>query len=125
MLDTKERVFAKLCENNCHASFQHKKYVQKTDTNFITTVLSFSVLVFNKYSNTMIPYGILDVQLFHSWIFLGVQLFLDIPGYSWIFLVVQLCLDQEKRRRKTSNFGFVGLFFGFLMQFMELTVHSK
>ena len=54
-----------------------------------------------------------------GWIFLGVHLFLDIlgrtiiPGYSWIFLGVQLflrsCTDQEKRSRKSSNFGFVGL----------------
>ena len=101
---------AKLCKNNHHAIFQHinKKNVQKTDTNFTTTVHSFSV---QKKFNTIIPYGVfLDVQLFHPWKFLGVQLFPDIPGYSWIFLGVQLFLDQEKRRRKSSNFGFVGLY---------------
>ena len=55
----------------------------------------------------------------HSWIFLGVQLFLDIPGRTIIpgsgkIIKFWFC-----------GFIFVGLFSIFLMQVMELTVHSK
>ena len=43
----------------------------------------------------------------YSWIILGVQLFLDIVGSSWAY-------NYSWIRRKSSNFGFVSLYFWFI-----------
>ena len=104
------QVFAKLCKNNHHTNFQliTKKYVQKTDTNFTTTVLSFSVLVCNQYFNTIILSGV----------FLDVQLFLDIHGrtiirgYSWAY---NYSCEAARIRRKEENHQILVLWVYFCM----------
>ena len=123
------QVFAELWKDNHHANFlliNKKKYIQKTDTNFTTTVLSFSVLVCKKYSNTIIASH--TIILGYSWAYDYSWIFPDILGTSWAYNYS--CEAARIRKQKIIKFCFVGLFlyglfFIFLMQFMELTVHSK
>ena len=113
------QVFAELWKHNHHANFQliNKKIPTENRYQFHHQSSFFFSACMQKNSNTITPYGvILDVQLFHSWIFLGVQLFLDIPGSFWAYNYV--CEAARIRKDKIiklwfCGFGFVGLFLSF------------
>ena len=95
------QVFAELWKHNHHANFllRNKKIHTENGYQFHYHCSFF----FSACMQEILQYDY-SLTYNYSWIFLGVRLFLDIPGYSRIFLGVQLflrsCADQEEENQQ-------------------------